>query len=290
MSTSANVNPLQNSLATVKTDNMVRAIAFEGGSLPLGSIQDSNISANVNPQLNSLAAVKTNNTVRASAFNIGSGPGSLSNLTDVRLSYPSTGQVLIYDGSAAKWNNRTLAGDLTVNYAGIVTLSTANSTPGTFGSEVLIPIITVNSKGLITSVSTAVIGASQWTTTGNDIYYNVGNVGINNSAPEYTLDVNGSIRAFEGLAVGSNTSTSNLVTLGARPFYVNSGATSTWILPPIDESVGRIYFVKNRGSGIVTLTAAAGEFFYVTSQTSTWLMRPGEAYILICDGTYWEVM
>lgn len=248
-----------------------------------------NISANVNPQLNSLATVKTNNTVRASTFNIGSA-GSLATLTDVRLTNPSAGQVLIYDSVAAKWNNRTLGGDLTVNYAGVVTLSTANSNPGTFGSEVSIPIITVNSKGLITSVSTAEILASQWTTTGNDIYYNLGNVGINTQTPEYTLDLNGSIRVVEGLIVGTNTSTSSSITLGARPFYVNSGASSTWTLPPIDVSAGRIYFVKNRGTGIVTLTTAVGEFFYVTSETSTWLMRPGEAYILICDGTYWEVM
>ena len=57
-----------------------------------------------------------------------------------------------------------LTGDVTTPASStgstVATLATANSTPGTFGSATTTPIITVNSKGLITSVTTAATSGS----------------------------------------------------------------------------------------------------------------------------------
>lgn len=58
------------------------------------------------------------------------------------------------DGSA------TISVDGSANATGTLTLATVNSNTGTFGGSTAIPVITVNSKGLITAVSTAGISSS----------------------------------------------------------------------------------------------------------------------------------
>jgi hypothetical protein len=75
------------------------------------------------------------------------------------------------------------------------------------------------------------LGGSQWTTSTPNIYYNAGNVGIGTTNPIYKLDVWGSIRASNGLAVSgavslparsvSNTALANSVV----SVYAGSGLT-----------------------------------------------------------------
>jgi hypothetical protein len=65
-----------------------------------------------------------------------------------------------FSGTATTTTNiPNLTGDITsVNTA--TTLATVNSNTGQFGSQTLIPVVTVNAKGLVTAVSTAAVGTA----------------------------------------------------------------------------------------------------------------------------------
>lgn len=86
-----------------------------------------------------------------------------------------------------------LTGDVTSSAgSSVTTLATVNGNPGTFGNATHVPIVTVNAKGLVTSVSTATItgGGGFPDITDNSVDHLVG---FNQTNPQYTIDVNGTI-------------------------------------------------------------------------------------------------
>lgn len=95
---------------------------------------------------------------------------------------------------------------------------------------------------------------SQWITSGNNIYYATGKIGIGNINPLYALDVNGTIRtgknnATNGSLIFSNSTNSNNVT-------INSGATSNsyaLTLPLLQGASNSV--LTNNGSGLLTWSA-----------------------------------
>ena len=82
----------------------------------------------------------------------------------------------------------------------------------------------------------------------------------------------------------------NLIATKRTVNYSFSGTTTTWTLPAVASNTGVHIYIKNRGSGAITLNSnAGGNDIYNTSAANSLTINAGEAYILINDGTYWTV-
>jgi hypothetical protein len=102
----------------------------------------------------------------------------------------------------------TMSGDATLATGGALTLATVNSSAGSYGSSTLIPAVTVNSKGLVTAVTTnaAVAPAMAFTTLtdGSTVTLATGGLGVTNAT--LTLNHSTATRTLNvtGLASGAN--------------------------------------------------------------------------------------
>lgn len=129
-----------------------------------------------------------------------------------------TAQLTGNAATSSRWiisRNLNLTGDATATFSGLdgssnisaaITLATVNSNTGTFGGTTAIPVITVNSKGLITAVSTTSISGilsisgntgSDTVTLGTDTLALTGGTGVN------TTVTNNHVTIAIGQAVGT---------------------------------------------------------------------------------------
>jgi hypothetical protein len=90
----------------------------------------------------------------------------------------------------------------------------------------------------------------------------------------------------KGLSVVSSAGT---LTLGNAVHYVFSGTTTTWTLPAVTGNTDVFYFIKNRGSGDITLNRAGSDEIYTTSAVTSTTISAGASIRLWNDGTYWIV-
>lgn len=71
-------------------------------------------------------------------------------------------------------------------------------------------------------------------------------------------------------------------------YYVFTGTTTTWTLPTVGNNIA--FYIKNRGSGAITLNSnAGGTDIYGTSAVASFTINPAEAYLLLGDGTHYNL-
>ena len=110
----------------------------------------------------------------------------------------------------------------------------------------------------------AASGASQWTTTGSNIYYNTGNVGIGTTTPAAKLDVSGEVNFSENLTISKNIKWGNsgygiqlsVATVGPKDALVSRNASgSQWVDVGSDAAWSGVTLAANGGNvGIGTTT------------------------------------
>lgn len=73
--------------------------------------------------------------------------------------------------------------------------------------------------------------------------------------------------------------------------WVFTGTTATWSLPALSGTSGQVFYVKNRGSGNLTIdiTGAPGSFIFKTIAVASFILVSGSSARILSDGTFWNV-
>jgi hypothetical protein len=76
--------------------------------------------------------------------------------------------------------------------------------------------------------------------------------------------------------------------------FIFSGTTTTWTLPAIVAGIAgnqNAIYIKNRGSGAITLNTNGGSsVLYTTALVNTLTINAGDGVTIIPDGTYLNVI
>ena len=179
---------------------------------------------------NASGVVVTGVTTSSSGF-VGNLTGLASSATQL-----ATGRTVAITGDLAYTSG---AFDGTGNVTGTGTLATVNSNVGSFGSQTLIPVVTVNAKGLVTAVTTAAVGSGLTVT---------GDSGSEN------IDLLSEVLTISGGTNLTSSAASNAVTVNLDPNISLTSVVASGIITATSGFVGNVTGNIN-SSGVSTVTS-----------------------------------
>jgi hypothetical protein len=193
------------------SSTVTTAVPTTGGAgfnLPHGAAPTTPINGDIWTTTASVFA-RINGATRTVAFIDSNITGSAATLT--------TGRTIAMTGDVA-WTSASFNGS--ANVTGVSTLATVNSNTGSFGSGTTIPVITVNSKGLITAVTTQAI-SPQW----SSIQFTpttLGGYGIVDAVTTNTNQTITGIKTFSAAIVGNLTGNADTATILSQARAINN--------------------------------------------------------------------
>lgn len=84
-------------------------------------------------------------------------------------------------------------------------------------------------------------------------------------------------------------SSAGTLTLAQRGDYIFNGTTTTWTLPALGSNLRTVYYIKNAGSGDITLNRAGSDNIYSTSSVTSVTIGAGTNIRLVGGITFWYV-
>lgn len=113
------------------------------------------------------------------------------------------------------------------------------------------------------------------------------------SENDYYLAVmgNGTVKSSGGRVVKVNTDADDrTVSIGEHSLVYTGTGGHTFTLPTIaSAATGQMYYIKNRGSGNLSVASGTGSQIYTSSAQASITLAAGDAVTLISDGTYFNV-
>ena len=214
----------------------------------------------------------------AGSYTAGTGltlSGTVFSITNVGTAGTYTAVTTNAQGQVTSGTNLSLTGDITGTASGTslaTTLATVNSNTGTWGSTTVVPVFTVNGKGLITAVSNATIASS--TVTGDvtgtltpgasaaltlaTVNTNTGTWGDASHVSQVTVNGKGLVTAVSNVAIAAPVTIAGDATGSGV-----TGGTTTVTLATVNSNVGSfgsttaIPVITVNAKGLVTAVSTA---------------------------------